>query len=329
VREASAHEWPELLKQFPDHTVYHTLAWIRTIENVQGATPHLSVLDVHGEPAALWPIFSTRKGPLRILGSPCPGWCTAYLGPVFNARCDVDSALAAFLDYEACRRYAFFSCKVIAKGPYIDLAQFGFDEIERFKTHVIDLSQPAETLWSNLKSECRTRIRKARKIELEVKLEEDGTFLDDYWVMSQETFSQCDIKPPFSRAFLGELWKNLHAAGSVRVLTAFMQGERIASLFLPFDGHTLYYWSGGSFLRHRAIPAHNLLHWEAIAMGQQLGLRRYDFIGTEGGGGRFKRTFAPETAHVSTTWERNASPLIRVLKNQYQHYVRWKQKIKG
>src|SRR5262245_66136037 len=78
---------------------------------------------------------------------------------------------------------------------------------------------------------------------------------------------------------------------------------------------------------HRGIPAHNLLHCEAIELGQRLGLHRYDFISTLGGAGRFKKTFGPERIHTATHWERLSSRLIRAIKNRYERYVMRQQQI--
>src|SRR5262245_51580635 len=76
-------EWDELLPRFADRTVYHTSACLRALGVAHHLTPHLVRADMHGRCVALWPCFELRKGPFTILGSPLPGWSTAYLGPLF------------------------------------------------------------------------------------------------------------------------------------------------------------------------------------------------------------------------------------------------------
>jgi hypothetical protein len=330
AREVTLEEWEHLLEQFPDFSVFHTLPWFQMIEAVHGASVRMARADDEdGRCVAIWPVFETRKGPLKILGSPVPGWCTAYMGPLFGQGCDVDAALRAFLQHKLFQRGSYFSCKVLNDKAAVDLSPFGFDEVEKLDTYCLDLTLSQDELWSNLKSECRTRVRKAEKLGLEVRQESDDSFLDTYWEMSRETFAICSIKPPFTQRFLEEMWRTLHPAGLLRAVSAWHNGERIATLMLPFDRRTMYYWGGASYIRHRGIPAHNLLHWEAIKLAQDLGLHRYDFVSTSGGGGRFKKTFGPRVLHVATHWERTSSRLIRALKTGYQQLLMRRQQLKA
>jgi len=350
--EVTPAEWPDLLREFPAHSVFHTPGWFQAIESEHEAQLQLiKAADERGRAAAIWPVFATRKGPLRIHGSPVPGWNTAYLGPVFRADCDIELALQAFFRHEAFRRCAYFSCKVlndIDGGFEPDLSPFGFVEVEKLDTYCVDVSRPLEELWNDLKSECRSRVRKARKLGLQVRHEHDASFIDEFWLMAQETFSICSIKPPFSREFVEGMWRALgpgapgrdgtsesspaeHARGAcgsgLCALSAFLDGQRIATLVLPFDHHTMYYWSGASYLQFRQMPAHNLLHWEAIEHAHRLGLQRYDFISTAGGAGRFKKTFGPQRVHIATQWERTSSWVTRALKNGYRLYRQHAQRL--
>jgi len=334
VSVAARDEWDQLLAHFPVHTLYHTMAWLRTIEEEHGAALHLARVDDAQGCVAVWPMFSTRKGPLRIVGSPVPGWCTAYLGPLFSPRCQISGAIRAILNHQEFRPGSYSFCKLLSgdlgdciqspaipRWGQVNLAPFGFVEVEPFETYCIDLSESVSTIWRNLKSECRTRIRKAQKLGLQVKAENDSSFLDDFWTMSVEVFKRSRIIPPFTRTFLDRMWHNLHEAGRIMALSAYLDGERVASLILPFDAHTLYYWGGGTFARTRSLPAHNLLHWHAIDRAKQVGLCLYDFIGTLGGGGRFKRTFGPIKVRRAMHWERTSSGLVRALRYGYEQYL--------
>ncbi|MCI0366328.1 MAG: GNAT family N-acetyltransferase [Phycisphaerales bacterium] len=329
VGEAEPDRWDRLLTKFPSHTIFHTLPWLQTIETVHKARLILAKVNAARRCVAVWPIFLTRKGPLRIVGSPLPGWSTAYLGPLFRPNCSVDQALALFLGTEHFSKGAYFACKVLNDGHHVDLTPFGFTEALKFETYCVDLTLSPDALWNNLKSECRSRVRKAAKLGLEVRQEEDSSFLDEYWTMSIETFANTHIQPTFTREFVQEMWRRLSRSGQVRALSAWLDGERIAMLVLPFDHHTMYYWGGASYLRHRSIPAHNLLQWKAIELAQELGLQRYDFISTLGGAGRFKRTFGPQTLHSATHWERTSSPLMRALKNGYEQFLMRRQRTRS
>ncbi|MCI0364760.1 MAG: GNAT family N-acetyltransferase [Phycisphaerales bacterium] len=333
--------WDRLVARFPDRTVFHTMAWLKTASAVHGlkivlAQAHQCVGDaiaprraginacsLNGqcEPVAVWPYLEMKKGPLRVIGSPLPGWSTAYMGPLFASGADVSGIMSAFLNDRLFRRYAYCACKVIDRSRPIDLSQFGFLQVMKFDTYLIDLTQPQETLWANLKGECRTRIRKAQKLGIEVQIEPGPEFIDDYWAMSIETFQKSNIQPTHNKQFVQEMWARLQPQRRVHAISAFVGGERAGTLMLPFDDQTMYYWGGASFLKYRDLPAHNLLHWEAICLAKQHGLKEYDFISTIGGPGRFKKTFGPRTIDMATHWERSPSRLLGALKKRYQSYL--------
>jgi len=326
-REVPLDQWDALLAQFPQHTVFHTTAWLEAIRAVYGAKIILGCAEFDGECVAIWPVLQSRKGFLKLLGSPLPGWSTAYMGPLFREGTDPESAMEALLNFDMFRKGSFFAAKVLNEAAPVDLTRHGFERVLDFDTLVLDLTQTTETLWNNLKGECRTRIRKARSLGVEIRSEHDDSFLDEYWAMSLETFANTNIKPTFTLEFAGEVWKRLHAEGRIHALSAWQNGERIGVLMLPFDNHTMYYWGGASWARVRGIPAHNLLHWEAIELAQKLGLRRYDFISTLGGAGRFKRTFGPQTINVATHWERTSSRIVKALRDRYEQYLTLRQKL--
>ena len=79
----------------------------------------------------------------------------------------------------------------------------------------------------------------------------------------------------------------------------------------------------------REIPVNNLLHWRAICDAKSLGLRRYDFVSSEGGPGRFKKTFGPQPIDMARHWERSPSWLMRTLKNRYEAYLRKRRRVEA
>lgn len=320
-------QWDEVLSHFPQHTIFHTRPWLELLIGVHGLKPVLVVARDGDRPVACWPCLWMRKGPVRVFGSPLPGWSTAYIGPLFNDDVDTHDALEAMLGSRWLRRQAYFACKVLDDRRTIDLAPFGFTAVMQFDTYLIDLTEDEDTLWSNLKGECRTRVRKADRLGVEIVEETSRDFADDYWKMCEQTFAKSGIQPTHNRQFVFDLWDRLHDEGRLLVLSARAEQQRIATLVLPYDGHTMYYWGGASHLEFRKIPAHNLLHWTAIKRARVMGLKWYDFISTSGGPGRFKKTFGPKQMHRSTHWERSSSKLMAALKSKYEQYLNRRRQV--
>lgn len=320
-------QWDLLLRQFPHATAFHSSAWLRSVAEAYRLRLILLRSTVDGRLEALWPCLSMRKGPLRIIGSPLPGWSTPYLGPLIRPGTNAAEALRAMLGDSMLRRCAYFACKVLNNGSEINLAPMNFNSTLRLETYRLDLSPSEDVLWNNCRRECRNHIRKAEKHGVEIRHETDDAIVDDFWSMSLETFGKAGVRPTYTREFIDAVWKHCRPHGSLDVISAFHQGTRIATLFLPGNGHTMHYWGGASRLEFRHIPANNLLQWHAIRMAKQRGLATYDFVGTYGKPGTFKASFGPEPVVVGTMWERSASRLLGSLKRRYEQHLRNRQSI--
>ncbi|HVP73736.1 MAG TPA: GNAT family N-acetyltransferase [Phycisphaerales bacterium] len=322
-------EWDGLITRFADHTIFHSSVWLSIVQAAHGVRPVCVEAEQAGHCIGVWPYLEKRKGPFRAIGSPLPGWSTAYMGPLIAEDADVPATLRAFLDHKSFKRYAYFACRTLIHRHDVDLAPFGFDLLTKFETYWIDLLETEEALWGNLKSECRSRVRKAEKEGVEIRRETDDSFLDDFWGMSGETFAKSHIQPTHTREFCIQVWRKLSPLNRVYVLSAFVSGRRAAILILPFDSQTMYYWGGASYQEFREVPVNNLLHWRAIRDAKALGLKRYDFVSSEGGPGRFKKTFGPKPVDLARHWERSPSWLLRTLKNRYQAYLMKKRRVEN
>jgi len=313
--------WDALVTRADLGTVYHRSAWLHTIAPDTGGRIHRLVLEHDGMPLALWPIGLLRKGPLRIGGSPLPGWNTAYLGPLFFPPCqDKAAAVQTMMRARPIHRPAFLALR--AMDTTLDLTPLGFRKTRDFETYEINLTHDEQTLWDSLKGTCRSRIRKGEKNGLTIREETDADYLVDFWVMAEDVFAKSAKKPPFSMAMLRRMESNLRARGELIATSAFLGSERIATLIIPHDGRTAMYFAGGSRSERLDLAPNNLLHWKTILLCRQRGLTKYDFISNRGNPGRFKATFCPDTRASAVHWEYARSSLIFRLRNHYEHYAR-------
>ena len=321
VEAADPAQWDALVRELPEHTVFHELSWLRSLAAAHDLGLVLLRATHDGECLGAWPLLTRKKGPLRVTGSPFPGLGTPYMGPLIAMHADVTAVVRAFLGHETLRRSSWIGCRVLDRTRAVDLGHSGFSPLRAYETSWLDLRDPEAVLWRNLKSECRTRIRRAGKLGVEVHREENAAFLEEFWAMTLETFARSGSQPTHTRKLAEEVWERLQPAGRLLVLSAFQGDARLATVMLPHDDDVLYYWAGASFDRYRAIPAGNLLQWQAIVEAKRLGLRAYDMISSNGGSGRFKKSFGASTVRVATHWERCASPAIAVLRRAYEWWL--------
>ena len=104
VREASASEiaqWDELVMRFPQYGLCHKLAWVRSLEASGRGKPLFLIFERGQQIAGCLPGLLVRAGPLRVFGSPLPGWQSYSMGPVFDpeqvSASELTAALIPFL----------------------------------------------------------------------------------------------------------------------------------------------------------------------------------------------------------------------------------------
>jgi lipid II:glycine glycyltransferase (peptidoglycan interpeptide bridge formation enzyme) len=144
---------------------------------------------------------------------------------------------------------------------------------------LLDLQLSEGELLKRMKSKTRYNIRLAQRKGVMVEERGDdqeafSTYLDLYFETTkrQGFFGH-------NRSYHQALWKTLKPHGMAHLLLASWQGEPLVTwMVLRFKNH-LYYVYGGSSTKHREVMASNLIGWEAIKLGKQLGCRWFDFWG--------------------------------------------------
>jgi hypothetical protein len=325
-REVSFEAWDGLVDRAEFGTVYHRNGWLRALERELGLRFHRLELAIEGRTAAIWPVATSRKGPLRIAGSPLPGWNTAYLGPLF-----VDPAARGPESIEAMIRAAplrspiFMAFRLMDAG--IAFSDARFRRTRDFVTYEMDLNLPESRLWSDLKGTCRTRIRKGEKNGLVIREESGPAYLEDFWPMARDVFAKSNQEPPYSLNFLRVIDDELRPRGELIVTSAWLDGTRVATLIVPHDGHAAMYFAGGTRADAVAMAPSNLLHWRTILLCKERGMHRYDFISNRGSPGKFKSTFSPLERVSCVHWERAAFPVVWRLRDHYERRARRARKL--
>jgi Acetyltransferase (GNAT) domain len=142
-----------------------------------------------------------------------------------------------------------------------------------YGSYVVDLTQTEEQLWNNLHQKHRNVIRNAQKKNVQIKI---GTeHLDAVYNTIQETLKRSAMKF-MSRAAFEKKVSNL--GENVKLIVAEHDGKLQGAAMIPFSDYSAYYVYGGS-VPNPLTGAINFLHWEAMRMFRQAGVRRYDFVG--------------------------------------------------
>jgi len=142
-----------------------------------------------------------------------------------------------------------------------------------YGTYIIDLTQDEETLFSNLSSSHRRKVRLANKAG--VKIRSGLEDIETAYKLVRETFKRSLI-PFMGYAAFKRIVEGL--GEQVKILIAEHQSKVQGCVFIPFSDYSAYYVYGGS-IPDPVAGAMNLIHWEAIRTFHHLGVKRYDFCG--------------------------------------------------
>lgn len=143
-----------------------------------------------------------------------------------------------------------------------------------FGSHVIDLTQDEETLWSRVHSKHRNVIRKSEKEAVEIK--SGGIeLLDDYLVLDEATWKRSG-QAGSGRAYYA---RQLETMGEcIRVYLAYWKDIPQAGAIFHVNSAMCYYMYGAS-ADAPVTGAANLLQWTAIRDMKAAGVRRFSFVG--------------------------------------------------
>jgi hypothetical protein len=73
-------EWRKEAENFPGRTIYQHPAWMSFVAETQRAQPVVARLCEGNSTIGYFTGLTVRRFGLKVLGSPFPGWSTAYMG---------------------------------------------------------------------------------------------------------------------------------------------------------------------------------------------------------------------------------------------------------
>lgn len=185
-------------------------------------------------------------------------------------------------------------------------------------TQVLDLTSSEEDLMKGMKSKTRYNTRYAERNGVTVRevTGDEGfqKFADLYFkTVERQTYHG------HNKAYHETVWNNLKD-GIAHILIAEHEGEALAAYELFYFNNVLYYPYGGSSDKYRNLFASNLLMWEAIKFGKQLGATSFDMWGSLppdydtskewAGFTRFKEGYGTEFVEFVGSYDLVINPLL-------------------
>ncbi len=313
------------VEEFDDHYICQTQAWLNFVQETQGAEPIFAELREHGKVVGQFRGLMLRKfGLLRMLGSPLPGWTTAYMG--FNLRPGVErrKALAALPEFAfgklGCAHLEVMD-RALTPADY-DALGFRYRFVSGFE---IDLQRSEDEIFNEMNSACRRCIRKAEKSGVILEAASDEAFVDDFYNQLQDVFAKQKLVPTYKRERVAALIKHLLPTGNLLLVRARdPEGNCIATGIFPGINQMMYFWGGASWRADQNLRPNEALQWFAIRYWKERGISSYDM----GGAGEYKRKYGGR--EIAVPWGRvSRYPLLETMRNTARSLVDLKQRLWG
>jgi hypothetical protein len=254
---------PVEIKWHPGLSIYASESFLRTVGDEYG---WLGGIDTFGKLRCVLPFTIVRKAPFRMVRFRVETIPLREKLAVEEEKAFLNSVVDYFRSTGADMIIPATTNTIFRTYPNgADAAPYG--------TYIIDLNQPEETLWSNLNSSHRRKVRLA--VKAGVAIRNGIEHLETAYTLVRDTFKRSALRfmnySSFKRQVLG-------LRDNIKIFLAEHQGAVQGCTVIPFSNHSAYYVYGGSIPEPTA-GAMNLLHWNAIQLFRNLGVKHYDFVG--------------------------------------------------
>ena len=330
VRHATPAEWRDwdrLVARFPNCRIVHQRAWIEWLEACRCGSPLCLIIERDGAVVGASPGLLSRLGPLRLYGSPLPGWQTPIMGPVFDpervpAR-ELIGALVAFLE----RRHGVHHVELLS--DCLDssaMLQLGF-RAEPVPTYRARLYPGvADRGFSALKDSARRNIRRAAKLGLVARFEEHETIVAEHYAQLREVFVRGGNTVSFGEERVREFCRRMRAAGKLLAVSVSLpDGVSIATGLFTMDGRELLLWSWAHRTAYRWFRPTELMTWTVMQRAMDAGCVTFDLMGL----GDFKTKFGAELDTTKQRWVRSRYRWLTSARDLAERGYRWQQGVRG
>lgn len=182
----SKDEWNSRILEYSGKTIYHTYEWLEFIEESQGLEKIIYEIIINDKVVGYLPSFEIRKGPIKIFGSPFPGWTTPYMGPLINDNISQELFLKEFKNLM--KREGYHYSELCNRNLNIEIAKKQGFIIEEGVTYVSEIKHTPDEILLSFSKSARQNVRRAIKNGLIVETTADESFIDYHYSMLKGVF---------------------------------------------------------------------------------------------------------------------------------------------
>lgn len=331
VREASLEEaaaWDGLVQRFPNHRVTHLSSWLKSLDDVGLGRILMLQVERDGDVVACVPGLLRRMGPLRLFGSPMPGCQTLSMGPAFDPeRVHSHDLMRAVVEHLE-RHHGVHHMEFVSTSLDGDsMRALGFSD-EVMITFRAPMHPEDETrTFRAMKDSARRNVRRAERLGLIVRHEDDDEFVADHYAQITEVYARGGNVVPFSRARVEAFMRRMREAGALIALSVLLPDgrTRIATGTFTAAAGELTLWMWAHRTAYRWYRPTELMTWTAMRSAMAAGCTSVDFMGR----GDFKAVFGATPDDRKHRWMRSRVPMLMQARVLAERGYRWQQAARG
>ena len=328
VTAADVRQWDDLVCRFASHRVSHMGEWSLSLEEVGLGQPLLLVAERQGVVVGCMPGLLTRVGPLRLFGSPLPGWQTVSMGPVFDplstSTRELVGALVAHLEQRHGIHHLEIASTVLDAEEMAALA-FRSEPMVTFRASLCPGDEAGA--FRAMKENARRNVRRAERLGLTVRFEDDDEFVAEHYAQITEVFARGGNVVPFGQRRLEAFVRHMREAGCLVAVSVLLPDgcTRIATGTFTIAAGELVLWMWAHRTSARWYRPTELMTWAVMRRAMAAGCTSVDFMGR----GDFKAAFGATPDDGKRRWMRSRLPLLMQARGLAEHGFRWQQAARG
>ncbi len=316
-------DWKRL-EGFQDHLVFQTPEWMDFVARTQGADPVIASIHDGDELCGYFTGLIVRRFGFSILGSPMPGWTTAFMGFNLEPGASRREATEALLEFG----FGELGCQHLEMRDrnltLEDVEGMGFDHTP-WRGREIDLRQSEEEIMGGMKRMARKAIRKSERDGVVIEEAEPEGFAEEHFSHVEDVFAKQSLVPPYDQRRIEEMIRDVYPTGRLLLLRARApEGISIASGIFPGLNRMMHFVTSGSLRSHQGLRPNEAIVWYAIRWGKARGFEACDL----GGYMSYKEKYGGSDVHLPFL-RKSRSARVGRLRNLAETAVYARQRLSG
>jgi hypothetical protein len=248
-------DWNERLLTVPHASIFHSTNWLRVLQASYGYQPYYFASFNGQQPSVLLPFMEVKSWITGVRGVSLP--FADYCEPLSDEHTSYAELLTPVLRAARQRKWQFLEVRggdALFRGvsPYIF-----------YDRHLLVLNRNEAKVFSRLRANYRTKIRKACASDLTVAMFRSAEAMSEYYRLHCSTRKRQGL-PPQPACFFQHIHEHLISKNLGFVTLVTHKGRSIAGAVFFSFGHRATYKFGASDTSYQHLYPNHLLFWHMI-----------------------------------------------------------------